>query len=41
VIAGARHGDMSFLGDADAVVPWSTQTVMNLLVSFLDKQLKG
>ncbi len=41
VIAGARHGDMSFLGDADAVVPWSTQTVMNLLISFLDKHLKG
>lgn len=32
---------MSFLGDADAVVRWSTQTVMNLIVCFLDKQLKG
>jgi len=39
VLTGAGHGDLSFLGNAKARLPWSTQKVMNLIVSFLDKQL--
>jgi acetyl esterase/lipase len=41
VLTGAGHGDLSFLGNATAGLPWSTQKVMNLIVSFLDKQLNS
>jgi acetyl esterase/lipase len=39
VVQGADHGDLSFLGDASAGRPWSTQQVMGLVVAFLDKNL--
>ncbi len=35
----AGHGDMSLLRDSDSGKPWSTNEVMNLLVSFLAKNL--
>lgn len=39
VVKGANHGDMSFLGDLKAGVPWSTQKVMGTITGFLDKKL--
>jgi len=41
VIKGAGHGDLTFLGpsNAKASLPWSTQKVMGLIVSFLNKHL--
>ncbi|MFD4530035.1 prolyl oligopeptidase family serine peptidase [Streptomyces sp. NPDC058470] len=39
VVKGADHGDMSFLGDVEAGVPWSTQKVMGTISGFLDRKL--
>lgn len=42
VLTGAGHGDMPFImGDARAGHPWSTQKVMDLIVTLLDKHLKS
>lgn len=41
VIEGADHGDMTFMGNAKAGIPWSTQKVMNEITSFLDARLGG
>lgn len=35
VLAGAGHGDLSFLGDAKSGLPWSTNQTMGLIVGFL------
>ncbi|MDH6218673.1 acetyl esterase/lipase [Streptomyces pseudovenezuelae] len=40
VIKGADHGDMSFLGDPKAGLPWSTQKVMGIITGFLDQKLQ-
>ena len=40
VIRGADHGDMSFLGDPKAGLPWSTQKVMGIITGFLDQKLR-
>ena len=39
VLDGANHGDLAFLGDPAAGLPWSTQTVMDLIVAFLGNHL--
>jgi acetyl esterase/lipase len=35
VLAGAKHGDMSFIGDPVAGLPWTTNEVMGDIVAFL------
>jgi acetyl esterase/lipase len=39
VLAGANHGDLAFLNDPAAALPWSTQEVMNHIVAFLNGHL--
>jgi acetyl esterase/lipase len=39
LIKGANHGDLTFTGNTGAALPWSTQKVMNLIVSFLRQHL--
>ena len=39
LIKGADHGDLTFIGNAKAALPWSTQKVMGLIVSFLHQHL--
>jgi len=43
LIKGANHGDLTFLGatasNVKASLPWSTQKVMGLIVSFLNQHL--
>jgi len=39
VINGAGHGDMSFLGDSKAGLPWSTNQVMGIMVGFLNREI--
>jgi hypothetical protein len=39
LLKGANHGDLTFLGNAKAALPWSTQQVMALIVSFLHQHL--
>ncbi|MDX6356770.1 MAG: hypothetical protein QOF98_3673 [Streptomyces sp.] len=41
VLAGAKHGDMAFVGDLEAGLPWSTQETMGYIVEFLRKHLTG
>lgn len=41
VVKGADHGDMSFLGDPEAGIPWSTQKVMGTITSFLGERIGG
>ncbi|MFD3926789.1 prolyl oligopeptidase family serine peptidase [Streptomyces sp. NPDC058614] len=41
VVKGANHGDMSFLGDPEAGIPWSTQKVMGTITGFLDERIGG
>jgi acetyl esterase/lipase len=37
VVDGAAHGDLSFLGDTQSGLLWSTNKVMNLIVDFLNR----
>jgi len=37
VVDGAGHGDLSFMGDAQSGLLWSTNKVMNLIVDFLNR----
>jgi acetyl esterase/lipase len=37
VVDGAAHGDLSFMGDAQSGLLWSTNKVMNLIVDFLNR----
>jgi acetyl esterase/lipase len=39
VLTGAGHGDLAFMGDAKAGLPWTTQKVMGDMVQFLGKHL--
>jgi hypothetical protein len=36
----ANHGDLTFLNDPAAALPWSTQEVVNHIVTFLDGHLR-
>jgi dipeptidyl aminopeptidase/acylaminoacyl peptidase len=40
VLRGANHGDLSFGGDTESGIPWSTEKVMGLMTKFLGKHLK-
>jgi acetyl esterase/lipase len=40
VLAGANHGDLAFLNDPAAARAWSTQEVMNHIVTFLNGHLR-
>ena len=35
VLEGAGHGDLSFMGDFEAGLPWSTRQTMGIIVDFL------
>ncbi|HTB90086.1 MAG TPA: alpha/beta hydrolase [Steroidobacteraceae bacterium] len=37
VVDGAAHGDLTFMGDAQSGLFWSTNKVMNLIVDFLNR----
>jgi hypothetical protein len=39
LLTGAGHGDASVAGDAKAGSAWSTQEVMNVIVTFLGEHL--
>jgi acetyl esterase/lipase len=39
VLDGAGHGDLAFLGDAKAGLPWSSKEAMDILVDFLNRSL--
>ena len=39
VVDDAGHGDLAFLGDPQAALPWSTQQVMGIMVDFLGAHL--
>ena len=39
LIKGADHGDLTFIGNAKAALPWSTKKVMGLIVTFLHQHL--
>ncbi len=41
VVDGAGHGDLSFIGDTQSGLPWSTRKVMNLIVDFLNAVNSG
>lgn len=40
VLTGAKHGDMAFLGDRLAGLPWSSKETANIMVDFLNRTLK-
>jgi acetyl esterase/lipase len=40
VLQGAKHGDLSFLGDPEPGLPWSTQQAMGYLIEFLHDHLR-
>ena len=37
VVDGAAHGDLSFMGDTQSGLVWSTNKIMNLIVDFLNR----
>jgi len=39
VVHGAGHGDLAFLDDPNAALPWTTKEVIGILVDFLDDHL--
>ena len=39
VLEGANHGDLAFMGDEKSGLPWSAKETMNIIVSFLKKDL--
>ncbi|MFI6096506.1 prolyl oligopeptidase family serine peptidase [Lentzea sp. NPDC051213] len=39
VVHGADHGDLAFIGDPNAVSPWSTEPVVSAMVDFLKATL--
>jgi acetyl esterase/lipase len=41
ILEGAGHGDLAFLGDAKAGLPWSTNQTMGILVDFLTRSIGG
>ena len=38
---GAGHGDMSFMGDSESGLPWSTKQTMGIIVDFLRASIGG
>lgn len=41
VVEGAGHGDLTFMGDTQSGLLWSTNKVMNLIVGFLNRLPAG
>jgi acetyl esterase/lipase len=41
VLDGAGHGDLSFLGDTQSGLPWSTKQTMGIIVDFLKVSIGG
>ena len=41
VVDGAAHGDLTFMGDTQSGLLWSTNKVMNLIVDFLNRLNAG
>jgi acetyl esterase/lipase len=41
VLDGASHGDMAFLGDSKAGLPWSTRQTMDIIVDFLRRTISA
>jgi acetyl esterase/lipase len=41
VLEGAGHGDMSFMGDSESGLPWSTKETMGIIVDFLRASIGG
>jgi acetyl esterase/lipase len=41
LLAGANHGDLVFLGDVAAGLPWTTREVLDRAVAFLSSHLAG
>ena len=41
VLEGAGHGDMSFMGDSESGLPWSTKQTMGIIVDFLRASIGG
>jgi acetyl esterase/lipase len=39
VLDGAGHGDLSFLGDRESGLPWSTRQTMGIIVDFLQRSI--
>jgi acetyl esterase/lipase len=39
VLDGAGHGDLSFLGDRESGLPWSTKQTMGIIVDFLQRSI--
>jgi acetyl esterase/lipase len=39
VLDGAGHGDLSFLGDRESGLPWSTKQTMGIIVGFLQRSI--
>jgi hypothetical protein len=35
LLQGAGHGDLSFMGDFEAGLPWSSRQTMDIIVDFL------
>ena len=41
VLEGAGHGDLSFMGDSESGLPWSTKETMGIIVDFLRASIGG
>jgi acetyl esterase/lipase len=41
VLTGADHGDLGFLGNAEAGLPWTTRETVDRIVEFLGRTLKS
>jgi hypothetical protein len=39
VLDGANHGDLSFMGDLQSGLPWSSAQTMDLIIEFLKQTL--
>jgi hypothetical protein len=40
VLSGANHGDLAFMGNTRALLPWTTEEVMGKITTFLGKRLR-
>ena len=41
VLDGASHGDLAFLGDSKAGLPWSTRQTMGIIIDFLEHTISA
>jgi hypothetical protein len=39
LLEGAGHGDLSFLGDFESGLPWSTKQTMGIIIAFLKRSI--